>query len=255
MNILNDLIETLYRDSLTDSMTHGHAAGPSDCTQDPSAHDTQTERIRRVLVEMGELLSQDDQPRLDEEAPSAEICQRILRHWEQFSSSAQGIRDHISSLESDISRMQPWGDFDVMKLDELTQGGIYIRFRKFPINRMTELQAPEQGLIDLHIRIVSQDADWVYFVSIGNSDEQTTPYEAEPVEICPCPISTLIMLQTRDKDSLRALETLRGDYALAHYGEMYAALREALPAGSPLPQLQTPHRGLRQRLRQMLGKL
>ena len=252
MNVLNELIETLWSESQADGTAYSHATESS--AQEPILHDTQAERIRRVLTEMGELLSQADQPRLDEKAPSPEICQRILNHWDQLNSSVQGIHEHIKALEADISRMQPWGDFDVMKVDQLAQRGIFMRFWRFPIRRMADVQAPEEHLVNHHARIISQDANWIYFVTFGNNDKPTNPEGAEPIEICPCPISTLIMLQTRDKDSLRALETLREDYALAHYGEMYAALREALPAGTQLPQLRSPHRGLRQRLRHILGK-
>ena len=48
--------------------------------------------------------------------------------------------------------------------------------------------------------------------------------EAHSVEVTPSPVSTLIVLQTRAKDSLRQVQLQMGDFSLQHYREVEAAL-------------------------------
>lgn len=253
MDLLNELVESLYSQCMAETAPSDIVAEAT--VQDPTVacNDATTERIRRVLTEMGELLSEADQPRLDEQPPTPLICQRILNHWDQFTASVQGIREHLSNLEHDIERMQPWGDFDVMKVEQLEAHGIHIGFWRTPISQLPE-DSDEELIVKYQVRIISHDALYVYFVTINTEGETVIlPQQAQHIDICPCPVSTLIMLQTRQKDSLRSLQTLREDYALAHYGEMYAALRQVLPPGTPLPQLKAERKGLRQKIRQFFA--
>lgn len=253
MTPLHELIDELYRQTMAEAAPVGTAAAscPLPTGSEPGAR---VQRLRRVLDEMGERLTADDQLRLDDVAPpTEEICLRILTHWQQLTQSIEGIREHEQSLEADIARMQPWGDFDVMKVEQLAERGVHICFWRVRLVAMTDDMSHLDDT-ELQLCPVSQDAEWAYYVTIGTESSPKPLASAERVEICPCPVSTLIMLQTRDKDARRRLETLRDDYALAHYGEMYAALRQALPPGSPLPLLRQPHRGLRQRIREMFGK-
>lgn len=250
MNKLSDLIESLYQQSHEAEQTVSAArTAPL-----ASRKEIQTERLQRVLSEMAEELTTEEQPSLDETPPTDEICLRILNHWDSMTQSLQGIQEHMASLETDILKMQPWGDFDVTKLDTLARRGIRLRFWTVSVGQMLEPDAePLADRASLHL--VSQDTDHAYYVSV-------TPRGAEPrwpdtlheVEICPCPISTLIMLQTRDKDALRRLRTLRGDYALAHYSEIYSALKAALPEGATMPPFKKEPRGLKGRLQQLFKR-
>lgn len=247
MTSLNELLDELYAQATTECGQPSMPTVEPDATT-PNEPDGYVERLRRVLVEMSQLLDPDEQPRLDSVPPSDEVCLRILNHWEQLGTSLSGIREHIESLDRDISLMQPWGDFDVMKVEQLAAKGIYVHFWRIEVGKLPP-EADVASYVEHQARVVSQDAQWVYFVTV---DDEPTPglvaVGAEAVEVCPCPISTLIMLQTRDKDSLRRIETLRGDYALAHFDEVYAALRQALPPDQPMPQLQPEHIGLRQKI-------
>lgn len=250
MTLLNELLDELRDEAMARNASPAAMPVATDSSA-PNQRDAHTERLHRVLVEMGQVLDPDEQPPLDAQPPSDEICLRILNHWEQFGASMNGIREHIASLDRDISLMQPWGDFDVMKVEQLKDQGVYVRFWRADVQFLPTTS--EASLyVEHRVRVISQDAQWVYFVTIDDkASRYYFPPHAEAVEICPCPISTLIMLQTRDKDSLRRIEMLRGDYALAHYAEVYAALRQALPPGQPLPLLQREHRSLRQKIHQI----
>lgn len=268
MNELNDLIEGLYRETFEDGRLPQQSAPSAIAPSEPEKRDQQIVRLRQVLDEMGAMLQSEDQPNMSESAPDEAACLRILNHWEQMMLSAHGLRQHIQSLELDIQKMQPWGNFDVMKVEQLASAGCVIRFWKIPAHLLA-LRIAEEDWKDWELKVIAQDPETVFFVTVGTSTNSAAnstniidpsanqPFQirdAEEVDICPCPVSTLIMLQTRDKDSLKKLETLQGDYALCHYGEVYNALRQLLPEGTPLPQLQPERIGLRQRLHALFSK-
>ncbi len=252
MTELNELIERLY----SETIERGELPKPSTETTSFSENDEEeadTQRMLHVLNEMGALLDEDDQPKI-EESPSEEALLRILNHWESMIHSVQGIKEHMQSLEQDIVKMQPWGDFDVMKVEQLAHHGCQIRFWKMDSTRLSA-QLTDPWFIDYNALIVAQDSETSYFVTVSdNSNRPPVPAEAEEVNICPCPVSTLIMLQTRDKDSLKRMETLLGDYALVHYGEVYSALRKKLPKGTELPHLAVHRETLSDKLRRFFKK-
>ncbi len=248
MTELNILIERLYKEGIEQGGLPEQSVEMLFSSED-NEEEVDTKRMYHVLNEMGALLNEDDQPKI-EESPSEEALLRILNHWEAMMKSIQGIKEHMQSLEQDIVKMQPWGDFDVMKVEQLANHGCYIRFWKMNGGLLASMMA-EPWFIENNVLIVTEDVDASYFVTVSDSEfNPTIPPEAEEVIICPCPVSTLIMLQTRDKDTLKKMETLLGDYALVHYGEVYSALRKKLPVGTELPQLFHRRETLRDKLRQ-----
>lgn len=254
MNELNDLIERLYNEGITQGGLPQQSA-PSAMPQSASTEtDTLVTRLLQVLDQMGALLQRQDQPDMQIVAPDQAALLRILNHWEQMMSGAEGLRLHMQSLEQDIVKMQPWGNFDVMKVEQLASQGCHIRFWQMPTHLLA-LRVADGSWEDCHMQVISQDTELAYFVTVSMGNQAVSmPAEAHEVEICPCPVSTLIMLQTRDKDSLRKLDTLMGDYALCHYGEVYNALRQALPQGANIPHLYNERMSLRQRLHMLWRK-
>jgi len=252
MTELNELIERLYKEGIEQGGLPEMAV-EMPLSSDKAEEKADTQRMYHVLIEMGALLNEDDQPTI-EESPSEEALLRILNHWEAMTHSVQGIKEHMQSLEQDIAKMQPWGDFDVMKVERLADHGCHIRFWKMDGNLLASKVA-EPWFIDCNVLVVTRDIDATYFVTVTDSEGNIgVPSEAEEVDICPCPVSTLIMLQTRDKDKLKKMETLLGDYALVHYGEVYSALRKKLPSSVELPQLIHKHETLRDKLRHFFNR-
>jgi len=246
------LIERLYREGIENGRLLEQSAEPPMPSAQAEEEASETARLQQVMEEMGSMLQRDDQPDMEAVAPDEAACLRILNHWEQMMQSANGLRQHMQSLEQDIVKMQPWGNFDVMKVDELACQGCHIRFWKMPTHILAQRVA-DGCWQDCLMQVVANETGLSHYVTVTMDDEEPIiPAEAQEVEICPCPVSTLIMLQTRDKDSLRKLETLQGDYALCHYGEVVNALRQALPEGTPLPQRPSERIGLRQRIHSIL---
>ena len=103
MTELNELIERLY----SETIERGELPKPSIETPSISVkheEEADTQRMLHVLNEMGALLNEDDQPKI-EESPSEEALLRVLNHWEAMTHSVQGIKEHMQSLEQDIVKI------------------------------------------------------------------------------------------------------------------------------------------------------
>lgn len=253
MTHLKELIDRLY-DEVVQSQD---AANPDTAQPDEWVEsDFDTERLRGALTQMASCLQPEDLQDVQEaQALDVDATSRLLVQWGNLCSSMEGLRRHMQELDADITRMQPWGDFDVVKLEQLHQHECQILFWTMPIDIFAS-QASESWAVDSQAQLVSEDTSQAYFITLQLGNEEVAmPPEATRVEICPCPVSTLIMLQTRDKDSLKRLQTMQGDFALAHYAELRETLRTLLPAGSMLPgQKLSRRQQLKARLKKLFRK-
>ena len=253
MTHLKELIDRLY-DEVVQSQD---AANPDTSQPDEWVEsDFDTERLRGALTQMASCLQPEDLQDVQEaQALDVDATSRLLVQWGNLCSSMEGLRRHMQELDADITRMQPWGDFDVVKLEQLRQHECQILFWTMPIDIFAS-QASESWAVDSQAQLVSEDTSQAYFITLQLGNEEVAmPPEATRVEICPCPVSTLIMLQTRDKDSLKRLQTMQGDFALAHYAELRETLRTLLPAGSMLPgQKLSRRQQLKARLKKLFRK-
>ena len=253
MTHLKELIDRLY-DEVVQSQD---AANPDTAQPDEWVEsDFDTERLRGALTQMASCLQTEDLQDVQEaQALDVDATSRLLVQWGNLCSSMEGLRRHMQELDADITRMQPWGDFDVVKLEQLRQHECQILFWTMPIDVFAS-QASEPWAVDSQAQLVSEDTSQAYFITLQLGNEEVAmPPEATRIEICPCPVSTLIMLQTRDKDSLKRLQTMQGDFALAHYAELRETLRTLLPAGSMLPgQKLSRRQQLKARLKKLFRK-
>lgn len=253
MTHLKELIDRLY-DEVVQSQD---AANPDTAQPDEWVEsDFDTERLRGALTQMASCLQAEDLQDVQEaQTLDVDATSRLLVQWGNLCSSMEGLRRHMQELDADITRMQPWGDFDVVKLEQLRQHECQILFWTMPIDIFAS-QASEPWAVDSQAQLVSEDTSQAYFITLQLGNEEVAmPPEATRIEICPCPVSTLIMLQTRDKDSLKRLQTMQGDFALAHYAELRETLRTLLPAGSMLPgQKLSRRQQLKARLKKLFRK-
>ena len=250
MSKLKELIDQLYEEV---TQQNDEVISEDGAIDSIFFSDIDPERLRGSLLQMGELLHIEDMAGMHVATPLViDEAIRLILEWEGICNSIEGLKRHMRELDADIVRMQPWGDFDVVKLEQLSQHDCHIRFWTLPVD-IFATQVTEPWYIDHQATLVSQDAANAYFItiSVGNEIPQM-PVLAQSVEICPCPVSTLIMLQTRDKDSLKRLKTKQGDFALAHYTELRETLRTLLPDGAELP---TKHFSHRQILKLKLKKI
>lgn len=251
MSNLKELIDRLYDEVMT-QQDPDEDQMPQ--IEELANEDLDAERLRQILSQMQEVLQKEDLSGLQATAPlNADETTKLMLQWENLNSSIEGLRRHMKDLEADIARMQPWGDFDVVKLEQLQQRDCHVRFWTMPIAAFAA-QASEAWVVNHQATLISEDAANAFFItiSLGNEKPQM-PAQASEMEICPCPVSTLIMLQTRDKDSLKRVMTLQGDFALAHYAELLETLRTILPKGAALPQRKHAQ-NLRARLRRLFRK-
>lgn len=249
MSNLKELIDRLY-DEVTQQADL--SATLDDAEETETLADIDAEQLRLTLVQMADVLQKEDLADLQEADPlSAAETAHYLKQWNGVCRSLEGLKRHTQELEADIERMQPWGDFDVVKLEKLQQHDCHVRFWTMPVATMATM-VTEPWYTDHQTMVVSHDKANVYFITVTVGDEPLPmPEQARQVEICPCPVSTLIMLQTRDKDSIKRVQTLQGDFALAHYAELLATLRTALPEGTALPQKKHHAMSLRARMRKL----
>lgn len=253
MSNLKELIDRLYDEVV---QSQDASAPDTSLTEEWGESDFDTERLQGVLTQMASCLQPEDlQGDQDAQALDVDAASRLLAQWGNLCSSMEGLRRHMKELDADITRMQPWGDFDVVKLEQLRQHDCQVLFWTMPVDVYAS-QATEPWFTDSQAQLVSEDTSLAYFITLQLGNEEILlPQTATRVEICPCPVSTLIMLQTRDKDSLKRLQTMQGDFALAHYAELRETLRTLLPAGASLPgQKLSRRQQLKARLKKLFRK-
>lgn len=252
MSNLKELIDQLYEE-VTQVQDESDWTAP---TEDSTDLDIDIDRLHRAVSQMTACLQHEDLIDLQEQQPlEAEDVARLLWQWEDLCNSIDGLNRHIQELDADIVRMQPWGDFDVVKVEQLRERDCRVRFWKMPVSLMASMAA-ESWYTDHQATVISHDQANAYFITVSLGDEQPAmPLQAKEIEICPCPVSTLIMLQTRDKDSLKRIHNLQGDFALAHYAELRETLRHLLPPGAELPKKKISHRqAIKTRLKKIFRK-
>ena len=253
MSNLKELIDQLYEEVTRLPKDPDGGAYPN---EDSIDQDIDIDRLHRAVAQMTTCLQIEDLKDMQEQQPVvAEDVARLLLQWENLCNSVAGLKRHIQELDADIARMQPWGDFDVVKVEQLRQYDCHIRFWRMPVSCIASMSS-EPWYTDLQVTVISHDQSDAYFVTISLGDETPNlPQQAKEIEICPCPVSTLIMLQTRDKDSLKRTQNLQGDFALAHYAELRETLRLLLPPGVELPKKKISHRqAIKARLKKVFHK-
>lgn len=253
MNNLKELIDHLYEEV---TQQQDDTEWETENVADPLFANLDADRLCLAVKQMADVLQKDDLTNQQPASPlDGENAIRLVMQWENICKSVTGLNRHMKELDADILRMQPWGDFDVVKLNQLEQQDCHVRFWKMPISVMASMTA-EAWYSDYQTTVISVDQKDSFFITITLGDEEPNmPAQAEKVEICPCPVSTLIMLQTRDKDSLKRVLTIQGDFALAHYAELRETLRELLPPGAELPKQKQSHRQMmKARLKKLFKK-
>lgn len=135
----------------------------------------------------------------------------IAEEWEGWRSRYQSLERHIASLDADIKKMEPWGDFNQNSIEGLRQAGWKIGFWETQPKRWKA-----QWQKEYYATIIYSDKRKLYFVTFAHLDDDVELQGVEPVKILPSPTSTMIMLQTKAKDDLKKLHNQMGDYALTH---------------------------------------
>lgn len=123
----------------------------------------------------------------------------------------QILKKYIQKLDSDIEMMFPWGELDLSETERLRAEGIALKYWEMDQKRFhQELQRSMDPTIPhwmskYNVHPVSDANFKSYFTTrtpIGT--EVQIPYAIQ-ARMCPSPVSTLIILQTKAKDALKHL--------------------------------------------------
>lgn len=123
----------------------------------------------------------------------------------------QCLKRYIQQLDADIDLMFPWGELELSEVERLRQDGVELKFwtmdkKKFhqELQRSMDPTIPH-WMSRYNAHPVSDAKSLSYFTTktpIGT--EVVIPY-ASAARMCPSPVSTLIILQTKAKDTLKRL--------------------------------------------------
>lgn len=182
-----------------------------------------TPLLQEMLHEMRMHLTNED---IRAGLPAAETLQSdvspLYVEWTTLRKTEQRQLERISELDSDILRMEPWGDYPMSRIDQMAQRGLSLRFWQ---STQTQFEGHRQSWVEsFQAELVSVQGGYCYFVTVTPQGAPICMDEAQSVEVTPSPVSTLIMLQTRAKDSLRQIRLEMGDFSLQHYREVESML-------------------------------
>ncbi|MCF0180554.1 MAG: hypothetical protein HUJ97_09985 [Bacteroidales bacterium] len=110
----------------------------------------------------------------------------------------------ISDLDNDITNRIPWGDLQVNPDEGFVEG---IPITKFwtTSNDCFE-QNKEKWTEEYNAKFISKGDFLTYFITKTSPKTEIKIEGAEEAYVCPCPASTLIMMQTKAKDALKEIE-------------------------------------------------
>lgn len=184
----------------------------------------QADRLKKILSQMSNILKRDEMESISQNKDkfalnkSASELNILCKNWEELCDQISQKEKIFSELDSDIKLMTPWGDFEQMTLDNLEKAGWKVRFWSIPHKHYN---IEWEGCYNAYV--ISQDKKKTYYITVNHLDEKIEMNNATEHSICPSPASTLIMLQTRTKDSLKKLLEEQGDFALQHYATLEKA--------------------------------
>lgn len=182
-----------------------------------------TPMLLEMLSEMRRHLSADDiRAGLPESKDQAADISPLYGEWSALRHVERRQLERISELDSDIQKMEPWGDFPMANVDQLAQQGQRLAF--WSCTR-TVFDAHRREWSDAYqADLISERNGVCYFVTVTPQGADFVLTDAKSVQVAPSPVSTLLTLQTKAKDSLRQTRVRMGDFSMQHYREVEAAL-------------------------------
>jgi V/A-type H+-transporting ATPase subunit I len=145
----------------------------------------------------------------------------LVTAMEELEAERERIRSQINTLQKEISRIQPWGDFSAEKIDKLQEAGVTVRFFICPAKKFDP--AWEEAY---HTGIINVVQSSLYFVIFQQRDE-TIEIEAEEIAMPQRPLRELKALVEEDKKRLDEIERTFDTYAERHTESLEKALSEA----------------------------
>lgn len=123
----------------------------------------------------------------------------------------QLLKKYIQRLDSEIELMFPWGELDLAESERLRIEGTDLRFwtmdqKKFHLELQRSMDPTiPHWMSKYKVHPVSDAHSFSYFTTRTPLGTDINIPFASPARMCPSPVSTLIILQTKAKDKLNQL--------------------------------------------------
>ena len=182
-----------------------------------------TPLLQEMLAEMRKHLSVEDiRAGLPEGNVQSSDISPLYGEWSSLRKTEARQLERIAELDADIQHMEPWGDYPMARVDQLAQRSQSLLFWR--CSRVQYDAHSRQWKEDYQAELVSERNGQCYFVTVTPQGVSFVLPDAHQEQVAPSPVSTLITLQTKAKDSLKQIRIQMGDFSLQHYREVEAAL-------------------------------
>jgi V/A-type H+-transporting ATPase subunit I len=142
-----------------------------------------------------------------EEVPVVENVKELLVELSE-------IEQAQSSLNKDIQKAEPWGDFTPEMNEKMAELNIKLRFFE-----CSEKNFNEQWNEDYYLQIINREHGKVYFVVFQQSDEEIT-IDAEEVKLPEEPLSQLLKKREENKKRVEEIQATFDEYAAKYQHQL-----------------------------------
>jgi len=124
------------------------------------------------------------------------------------------IEQDQSSLNKDIQKAEPWGDFTPDMKDKMAELNITLRFFE-----CSEKNFNEQWNEDYYLQIINREHGKVYFVVFQQSDQEIT-IDAEEIKLPEEPLSQLLKKREENKKRVEEIQATFDEYAAKYQHQL-----------------------------------
>ncbi len=145
----------------------------------------------------------------------------VVENVKELTIELSEIEQDQSSLNKDIQKAEPWGDFTPEMKEKMAELNIQLRFFE-----CSEKNFNEQWNEDYYLQIINRQNGRVYFVVFQQSDEEIN-IEAEEIKLPEEPLSQLLKKREENKKRVEEIQATFDEYA-ANYQKQLREKRDEL---------------------------
>ncbi|MGM0502988.1 MAG: V-type ATP synthase subunit I [Bacteroidota bacterium] len=145
----------------------------------------------------------------------------VVENVKELTIELSEIEQDQSSLNKDIQKAEPWGDFTPEMKEKMAELNIQLRFFE-----CSEKNFNEQWNEDYYLQIINRQHGRVYFVVFQQSDEEIN-IEAEEIKLPEEPLSQLLKKREENKKRVKEIQATFDEYA-ANYQKQLREKRDEL---------------------------
>lgn len=138
----------------------------------------------------------------------------VVENVKELTLELSEIEQDQSSLNKDIQKAEPWGDFTPEMKEKMAELNIKLRFFE-----CSEKNFNEQWNEDYYLQIINRQHGKVYFVVFQQSDEEIT-LDAEEIKLPEEPLSQLLKKREENKKRVEEIEATFDEYAAKYQPQL-----------------------------------